>query len=136
MLIWILGWFNAYLPVLFRTDREFKSSYDKTVFCFCTTKEFATPVVFVFSYNVHLDSIFRVILKEASYKKCRFDVLLNFIFTSSYFLNENILRKSKKTGARFLGFLAMVSFFLVENQQRSRPLTKNNIHVSKIKSFF
>ena len=51
---------------------------------------------YFFSYKVHLHSIYTVVVKEASYKKCHDNVLANFIFRTSHFLNKTILRKSKK----------------------------------------
>ena len=94
------------------------------------------PLFFLFSHNIHLDSIFGVILKEASYKKCRGDVLSNFIFKRSYFLNEKVLRKSKKMGNAVFSLLGNGDFILVEKPTEKSVSDKNHKHVSKFKSFF
>ena len=136
MLSWVLRWFYIHLSLLLFANREFKSSYDKTVFCFRTTKEFPMPLFLLFSHNIHLDSIFGGILKEASYKKCSGDVLSNFIFKRSYFLNENILRKSKKKGHAYITLLGSGVFILVEKPTGKAWIGKKDELVSKFKSFF
>ena len=89
-----------------------------------------------FSYKVHLHSIFTVVLKQASYKKCHDNVLANFIFRTSYFLNKTILRKSKKNGPALITLLGNGVFILVKKRTDKPVSDKNHDHVWKTMHFF
>ena len=133
---WNFRWFSVPPTLLFGDKLEFKSSYDKTVFWFWTTNECCTTIFFDFSYNIHLVSIFGLILKETIYKNCRIDVLSNLIFKGLYFPNENILRKSKKNGRAVNTLLGIGVFILVEKLTDKKFIGKKHEHVSILRVFF
>ena len=130
-----MRWFSVPPTLLFGDKLEFKSSYDKTVFWFWTTNEYCRTIFFDFSYNIHLVSIFGLILKETIYKNCRIDVLSNLIFKGSYFPNENILRKSKKIGRAVHTRLGIGVFILMEKSIDKKFIGKKHEHVSKLRVF-
>ena len=109
--------------------RKFRGLHGKTVFCVRIIKEFLRTIFLFFSYKVHLHSIFTVVLKQASYKKCHDNVLANVIFRTSYFLNKTILRKSKKNGPALITLLGNGVFILMKKRTDKPVSDKNHDHV-------
>ena len=83
-----------------------------------------------------MHSIFTVVFKQASYKKCHDNVLANFIFRTSYFLNKTNLRKSKKNRSALITLLGNDVFILVKKRTDKPVSDKNHDHVWKTMHFF
>ena len=107
----------------------------KRFFVFASQKNSSGPFFYFFHIKFICTRYLQLYWSKQVIKNAMINVLANFIFRTSYFLNKTILRKSKKNGPALITLLGNGVFILVKKRIDKPVSDKNHDHVWKTMHF-